>query len=177
MMERRETGQNLGWVNVRPTWRVQLAHLVYHHSQRITVRFASWMAIGTEARWIQQLRAHPTRRPSGGFGGFRQEHQVQIGHGHAAETANTSSARVINKDMRLFPLSAGQNVRREHRTYPFEISVNDLEAMNVCHTRHGPRELSAVGEKEGTDSKQQVSLPIVSDSPLGWILRTASNSR
>jgi len=84
---------------------------------------------------------------------------------------------VINKDVRLFHLLAGQNVRQEHWMYPFEISVSDLEVMNVCHTTHNLKELSVVNEREGTRSKQQVSSPSASDSPLGWILRTPLCSR
>ena len=86
---------------------MQLTHLVYHHSKRITVRFTGWATIGTEARRIQQLRTHPTERPHGGNGSFRQENRAQVSHGHETEIRNTSGARVIDEDVRLLYLSVG----------------------------------------------------------------------
>ena len=155
---------------------MQLAYLIYNHPKGITVRFTSWTTIRTEVCRIQQLRAHPTNSPSRRNHRFGQEGRAQISHGHEARIGNTSSARFVNKDVCLSRLSVGQNVPREIRTYPFEVSVDDLEVMDICHTRHDPRELMTADEQEGTRSRQQANSLIAGDSPLGWILHTASHS-
>jgi len=143
-MKRYETGQNLGQVSGGSTWRVQLAYLIYNHPKGITVRLTNWTTVGTEVCRIQKLRAHPTNSPSGRNHRFGQEGRAQISHGHEAKIGNTSSARFVNKDVCLSRPSVGQNVRRENQTYPFEISVNNLEVVDVCHTRHDLRGLITV---------------------------------
>jgi len=67
-------------------------------------------------------------------------------------------------------------MHQENWTHPFEIPVNDTEAMNVYHTGHDLRELRMVDEREGTRGIQQTSSQVANGSPLGWILRTASHS-
>ena len=130
----------------RASRRVRPAHLIYHHSERVTIRFASWEASGTGWR-IQQLRAHPTNCPPGGSS-FGQENRAQIGHGHEAEIGNTSGTRVVDEDIRLSRLSVKQRARKERCAHSFKIPMNDFEFVEVGHARGDLGELKAIDEQE-----------------------------
>jgi len=55
--------------------------------------------------------------------------------------------------------------------------VNDLELMEMGHTRHDLRELKDGGRCEKKTVGKSEHLPIPNGLPLGWILHTAPHSR
>lgn len=77
--------------------------------QILAFRFAGQTTVGVEALRIQQLWAHPTKRPRRDDKGFGQNTGAQVIHGHQTEIRNTGDGRVIDevdKNVCLLYLSA-----------------------------------------------------------------------
>jgi len=80
---------------------------------------------------IRQLRTHPTKCSPGEKNGLRGENRARVDHTHQTKIRNPSGSGVVDENIRILRLSAGQKAHRERWACPLEIPVKSLELVKA----------------------------------------------